>query len=76
MIQPDERVARCMTTLKSPEMAPLMEYLKAYRLDVLEAMSIAQSDLIVHRAQGKAEFLKDLIGQIEKSHDLMRKFRG
>lgn len=76
MIQIDERVARCMTTLKSPEMAPLMDYLKAYRTDVLESLVIAQNDMVIHRAQGKAEFLKELIGHIEKSHDLLRKTRS
>jgi len=75
MVRVDLRVARALTHLSKPEMQPLLAYLKAQRLDVLEQMSQVSVDSQVYRLQGEAGSLKRLIEMIEGADALLTKLQ-
>lgn len=76
MIKLEPQVVRCLGLLRSPELAPLMEYLKATRQHTLEQMAQAQTQDQILRMQGEARFLKEFIELVAKSPELMAKMRG
>lgn len=71
----DFRIARSMSQLKSEQMAPFVEYLKADRADTLEQMAKAIDPSVIYRMQGKAEFLRQLLEDIVHSDALAAKLR-
>lgn len=71
----DFQIARSLQLLKSPELAPFMEYLKAERADALEKAATHVELLHIAREQGKAQFLKQLLEYVSKSDTLASKLR-
>ena len=69
-MNPDIRVLRAMNLLKSPELAPLVEYLQATRAETLEHLVQVADQNMVCRMQGKAQFLQEFLKLIEKSNTL------
>lgn len=69
------QVVRAFALLRSPEFAPLMDYLKATRDDALENMALAQQQEVIFRYQGQTKLLKDLIELVDKAPALMNKQR-
>lgn len=73
MVQPDVQTYRALALLKTAEMAPILEYLKAKRIDALERAAVVADLHLLGRAQGEAAFLKQLIEDIEQSGARLRK---
>lgn len=76
MVRVDERVARCLTVLRSQEFKPLLEFLKARQQETLERLVDAQDKEQMVRLQGRALELKDFLELIEKGETLLAKTRG
>ena len=74
-VQIDERVARCFGLLRSSEFAPLMDYLRDVRTGTLENLAIAGDEKALARLQGKAQVLKELIGNVEQADTLVSKLK-
>lgn len=74
MVRLDERVVRAMGMLKShPEFKPLVDYLKA-RCDAHKETLVAATDTaMIHRYQGRAAELQNLLDGIANSDELLRK---
>jgi len=75
VVRIDERVARCFSLLRSEEMKPLLEFLKARRLETLENLSIEQNESMKSRLQGRSLELKEILGYIEDAGNLLAKTR-
>lgn len=75
MVRIDERVARVMAQLRSPAMAPFLDYLRAQRQETLEQLTQAGTDTQVYRLQGEAGLLKHLLESIEKAEALLQKLK-
>lgn len=71
----DERVARCFALMRSAELSPLVDYLREVRTDTLEQLTVAGDDKTLSRLQGKAQILKDLIGNVEDAETLISKLK-
>lgn len=76
MVRVDERVARCLTVLRSQEFKPLLEFLKARQQETLERLVDAQDKEQMVRLQGRALELKDFLELVEKGETLLAKTRG
>lgn len=75
MIRIDERTARTLSQLKTPSMAPLLEYWKAQRADILEQLTQVATDVQIYRLQGEASALKQMLELTEKADSLIVKLR-
>jgi hypothetical protein len=75
MIRVDARVARALAHLNNPEMKPLVDFLKAQRLDVLEQLTKAATDVQIYRLQGEAELLREFLELIEGAEALLSKLK-
>lgn len=72
----DERVARCLSLLRSPEFEPLVAYFKSKRLETLEDMAHTLDEKLIYKFQGEAKMLLELIENIEKSETLVAKLKA
>lgn len=70
----DVRIARSMRMLHTPEMAPILEYLKAERQEAMEVAVQANDMAVIRKAQGKAEFIKRFLEHVNDD-TLVTKFR-
>ena len=75
MVRVDERVARCLALLRSPEMQPLIEFLKARRQETLERLGDVQGEEMKSRLQGRNLELKELLEMVEQAEMLYAKTR-
>ena len=75
MVRIDERVARCFSLLRSEEMKPLVEFIKARRIETLENLSFEQNEGMKSRLQGRSLELKELLDFIEDASNLLAKTR-
>lgn len=72
----DERVIRCFSQLRSPEMQPLLEYLRATKLETLEKLSQVSEVEQVYRLQGEAGTIRKILELIETSEDVIAKMKA
>ena len=75
MIRVDARVARALAHLNNPEMKPLVDFLRAQRLDVLEQLTKASTEQQIYRLQGEAGTIGELLGLIEGAEALLLKLK-
>lgn len=75
MIRVDERTARSFSNLRAPGMAPLLEYWRAQRVEVLEQLTQATTEQQIYRLQGEASVLKQMLELTEKAESLVTKLR-
>ena len=75
MVRIDERVARGFSLLRSEEFKPLVEFLKARRLETLENLSVEHNEGMKSRLQGRSLELKEFLEFIEDANILLAKTR-
>lgn len=75
MVRVDERVARCLSLLRSPEFKPLLEFLEARKQETLESLVNVQDKDQMVRLQGRAIELKEILELVGQSESLLTKFR-
>jgi hypothetical protein len=75
MVRVDERVARCLTLLKSQEFQPLVEYLQLTHADTLQRLSESKDRDEMCRLQGRALQVKDLLDLVDTGSTLLTKLR-
>lgn len=75
MVRVDERVARCLALMRSPEMQPMIEFLKARRQETLERLGDVQGEEMKSRLQGRNLELKEILEMVEQAETLFAKTR-
>ena len=75
MVRVDERVARCLALMRSPEMQPLIEFLKARRQETLERLGDVQGEEMKSRLQGRNLELKEILEMVDQAEMLYAKTR-
>ena len=75
MVRVDERVARCLTLLKTQEFQPLVEYLQLTHADTLQRLSESKDRDEMCRLQGRALQVKDLLDLVDTGSTLLTKLR-
>lgn len=75
MVRVDERVARCMALLRSPEMQPFLQFLKDRRQETLERLGDVQGEEMKSRLQGRNLELKELLEMVDQAEMLYAKTR-
>ena len=75
-VRVDQRVARCLTVLRNPEMKPLLEFLQARQQETLARLVDAQDKDQMVRLQGRAIELKEFLELVGQSESLLAKTRG
>ena len=75
MVRVDERVARCLALLRSPEMQPLIEFLKNRRQETLERLGDVQGEELKSRLQGRNLELKEILEMVDQAEMLYAKTR-
>jgi len=75
VVRIDERVARGFSLLRSEEFKPLVEFLKARRMDTLESLGVEQNEGMKSRLQGRNLELKEILEFIEDAGSLLAKTR-
>jgi hypothetical protein len=56
-------------------MKPLVDYLRAQRLDVLEQLTKASTEQQIYRLQGEAGAIGELLGLVEGAEALLLKLK-
>ena len=56
-------------------MKPLVDYLRAQRLDVLEQLTKASTEQQIYRLQGEAGTIGELLGLVEGAEALLLKLK-
>lgn len=74
MLRVDERVARCLHTLKAQEFSPLLDWLRHCKDDSLDKLTQADGNQI-YRLQGEAGVLKEFLELVTQSDKLIEKLR-
>ena len=74
-VRVDERVARCLTLLKTQEFQPLVEYLQLSHADTLQRLSESKDKDEMCRLQGRALQAKELLDLVDKGSTLLTKTR-
>lgn len=75
MVRVDERVARCLALLRSPELKPLLEFLQARQQETLARLVDMQDKDQMIRLQGRAIELKEILELAEQGEALYAKTR-
>jgi hypothetical protein len=75
MVRVDERVARCLTLLKTQEFQPLVEFLQLEHADTLSRLCDTRDKDEMLRLQGRALEVKELLDLIDKGSTLLVKTR-
>ena len=75
-VRVDERVARCLTLLKSQEFQPLVEFLQLTHADTLQRLSESKDKDEMCRLQGRALQVKEILDLVSESSTLLTKLRG
>jgi len=71
----DKRVLQAASRMRSPEMAPLVDWLRKERSDVLEMLTTFKPDGL-QVLQGRAQQLADLLDLIERADKELVKLEG
>lgn len=74
-VRVDERVARCLTLLKTQEFQPLVEFLQKQHADTLMRLCEAREQNEMCRLQGRALQVKDLLDLVDEGSTLLAKTR-
>lgn len=74
-VRVDERVARCLTLLKSQEFQPLVEFLQKQHADTLMRLCEARDKDEMLRLQGRALQVKELLDLVDEGSTLLTKTR-
>lgn len=75
MVRVDERVARCLTLLKTQEFQPLVEYLQLSHADTLQRLSESKDKDEMCRLQGRALQVKEILDLVDTGSTLLTKLR-
>lgn len=75
MVRVDDRVARCFSLMRTQDMQPLLEYLKARRQETLERLGEATGEEMKSRLQGRQIELKEILEMVEQGETLFAKTR-
>jgi hypothetical protein len=75
LVRVDERIARCLLQLQSPEFKPLLEYFEARQQETLERLVEAQDKDQMVRLQGRAVELKEILELVNQGSSLVAKTR-
>jgi len=75
LVRIDERIARCLLQLQSPEFKPLLEYFQARQQETLERLVDSQDKDQMVRLQGRAVELKEILELVDQSASLVAKTR-
>ena len=75
MVRVDERVARCLTLLKSQEFQPLVEYLQLNHAETLTRLSESKDRDEMCRLQGRALQVKEILDLVDTGSTLLTKLR-
>jgi hypothetical protein len=75
MVRVDERVARCLTLLKTQEFQPLVEFLQLEHADTLTRLCATRDKDEMLRLQGRALEVKELLDLIDEGSTLLIKTR-
>jgi hypothetical protein len=75
MVRVDERVARCLTLLKSQEFQPLVEFLQKQHADTLMRLCDARDKDEMLRLQGRALQAKEFLDLVDEGNTLLTKTR-
>jgi hypothetical protein len=74
-VRVDERVARCLTLLKTQEFQPLVEFMQKQHADTLMRLCEARDKDEMLRLQGRALQVKDLLDLVDQGSTLLTKTR-
>ena len=74
-VRVDERVARCLTLLKTQEFQPLVEFMQKQHTDTLMRLSEARDKDEMLRLQGRALQVKELLDLVDEGSTLLTKTR-
>jgi hypothetical protein len=74
-VRVDERVARCLTLLKTQEFQPLVEFLQKQHADTLMRLCEARDKDEMLRLQGRALQVKDILDLVDQGSTLLTKTR-
>lgn len=74
-VRVDERVARCLTLLKTQEFQPLVEFLQKQHADTLMRLCDARDKDEMLRLQGRALQVKALLDLVDEGSTLLTKTR-
>ena len=74
-IRVDERVARCLALMRTPEMQPFVEFLKSRRQETLERLGEATGEEMKSRLQGRNLELKEILEMVDQAETLIAKTR-
>lgn len=75
MIHPDERVARCLLFLRSPEFKPLVDYWKENLAQSHKKLVEVQDKDQLLRLQGEARILAEILEGVDQADVLIKKLR-
>tara|TARA_R110000868_G_scaffold290029_1_gene550289 strand:+ start:278 stop:511 length:234 start_codon:yes stop_codon:yes gene_type:complete len=75
VVRVDDRVARCFSLMRTQDMQPLVEYLKARRQETLERLGEATGEEMKSRLQGRQIELKEILEMVEQGETLFAKTR-
>lgn len=75
MVRVDERVARCLTLLKTQEFQPLVEFLQKQHADTLMRLCDARDKDEMLRLQGRALQAKEFLDLVDEGNTLLTKTR-
>jgi len=74
-VRVDERIARCLTLLKTQEFQPLVEFLQKQHADTLMRLCEARDKDEMLRLQGRALQVKDFLDLVDEGSTLLTKTR-
>lgn len=74
-VRVDERVARCLTLLKTQEFQSLIEFLQLTHAETLERLCTARDRDEMCRLQGRALQVKDILDLVDQGSTLLTKTR-
>lgn len=74
-VRVDERVARCLTLLKTQEFQPLVEFMQKQHADTLMRLCEARDKDEMLRLQGRALQVKELLDLVDEGSTLLTKTR-
>lgn len=68
-------IAKAFHMLHAAELAPIVEFIQAERLESLELMAKVNDETQWRKAQGRAQFAEELLKLVESANELAAKFK-
>lgn len=75
MLNPDERVARCLMHLRAPEFKPLVDYWNAWLADTHKKLVEVQDTNQLLRLQGEGKALARILDGVQQADEMLKKLR-